>query len=151
MSKPFIYALLLCATATAWAQPSAAPPAPARANPRALCTDCGVITSVRSISKQGEAAAAPAHNPSNEAPPGAVDETKPPGLVATIPLGGGGKPKVGSATRVGQDALVVTRKWEVIVRLDTGQFRVLTFEAQPDYAKGDRVRIVEGKLEPAGH
>jgi hypothetical protein len=149
MSKLFPVAVLLLCTATiAGAQPSAAPPAPAA--PRAPCADCGVITSVRSISKQEAAAAAPAHNPSNDSPPGALDETKPPGLIATIPLGGG-KPKVGSATKVGQDAPVVTKQWEVIVRLDGGQFRVLTLEAQPDYAKGDRVRIVDGKLEAAGN
>jgi hypothetical protein len=118
--------------------------------PRGLCADCGVITSVRSISKQEAAATPAARNPSNEAPPGALDESKPPGLVASIPLGGG-KPQVGSATRVGQDAPVSTKVWEVIVRLDSGQFRVLSLEAQPDYQKGDRVKIVEGKLESAGN
>jgi len=100
---------------------------------------------VRSVSKQEAAAAGPARNPSNEAPPGAVDEAKPPGLVASIPLGGG-KPQVGSATRVGSAAPAVTTTWEVIVRMDDGQFRVLALEAQPDFAKGDRVRIANGKL-----
>jgi hypothetical protein len=65
--------------------------------------------------------------------------------VATIPLGGG-KPKIGSATRVGSDAPSVTKVWEVIVKLDTGLFRVITLESQPDFAKGDRVRVVDGKL-----
>ncbi len=140
--------LLLCAAAPAPAQPPAAPaPAPSVAKPRAMCADCGVITSVRSLAKQEAAGSAAVRNPSNEAPPGAVDEAKPPGLVASIPLGGGGKAKVGSATKVGNDAPAVTKTWEVIVRMDDGQFRVLTLESQPDYAKGDRVRIVGGKLE----
>jgi hypothetical protein len=145
MRKHFLALLLCCAPA--WAQPPAVPPAgPPVAKPRAMCADCGVITSVRSLSKQEAAAAPVGRNPSNEAPPGAVDEAKPPGLVASIPLGGG-KPKVGSATRVGSEAPAVTTTWEVIVRLDDGQFRVVALQSQPDYAKGDRVRIVNGKLE----
>ncbi len=140
----YFLALLSFAAGAAAAQPPEAPDPAAR--PRALCADCGVITSLRTVSKQEAAAAAPARNPSNEGPPGTVDETKPPGLVAAIPLGGG-KPRVGSATRVGQDAPVVTHMWEVVVKLDSGQFRVLTLPAQPDYQKGDRVRIVDGKLE----
>jgi len=137
-------AALLCAAAPAGSQPLTAP----EAKPRALCADCGVITSMRSISKQEAAAASPGaavRNPSNDAPPGAVDETKPPGLVATIPLGGG-KPRVGSATRVGNDAPSVTTVWEVVVKLDTGQYRVVTLDTQPDFAKGDRVRVTDGKL-----
>ena len=152
MRKTFLF-LLLCTTAGALAQPPAPPAAPPSVvKPHAPCADCGVITSVRSISKQEATAASAARNSSssNDAPPGALDESKPPGLVASIPLGGG-KPQVGSATRVGQDAPVSTKVWEVIVRLDSGQFRVLTLEAQPDYQKGDRVKIVEGKLQSAGN
>lgn len=145
IGKVFL-AAIFCAAGPSWAQPQAEPaPAPA-AKPRAMCADCGVITSLRSISKQEVTSAPAVRNPSNDAPPGAVDEAKAPGLVASIPLGGG-KAKVGSVTKVGQDAPAVTKTWEVIVRMDDGQFRVLTLESQPDYAKGDRVRIVNGKLE----
>ncbi len=147
MSKaPFFAALLLCAATIAAAQPSAAPPVPVA--PRALCADCGVIRSVRSVSpSRRPAAAAPAFTILRARRlPARLDEAKPPGLVASIPLGGGGKAKVGSATKVGNDAPAVTKTWEVIVRMDDGQFRVLTLESQPDYAKGDRVRSVEGKL-----
>jgi len=143
--KSFL-ALLVCAVLPAWAAEPAPTSATPVAKPRAMCADCGVITSVRSLAKQEAAGAAAVRNPSNEAPPGAVDEAKPPGLVASIPLGGG-KPRVGSATKVGNDAPAVTKTWEVIVRMDDGQFRVVSLEAQPDYAKGDRVRIVNGKLE----
>ena len=144
MRKVFL-ALLLCAVPAAWAQP---PGAPATAPPAAkpgLCADCGVISSLRSLSKEESQAAAAVRNPSNDAPPGAVDETKAPGLVASIPLGGG-KPKIGSVTRVGNDAPTVTTMWEVVVKLDTGQFRVVTLDSQPDFVKGDRVRVVDGKL-----
>jgi hypothetical protein len=145
-SGKVFFALLLCAGIPAWAQGPATPvPATSAAKPRGMCADCGVITSVRSLAKQEAAGSAAVRNPSNEAPPGAVDETKAPGLVASIPLGGG-KPKVGSVTKVGNDAPAVTKTWEVIVRMDDGQYRVLTLESQPDYAKDDRVRIVDGKL-----
>jgi hypothetical protein len=146
MKNRFLAMLLCAAASSAWAQVpgSTGPITPA---PHAMCADCGLITSVRSLAKQEAGGAAAMRNPSNASPPGTVDEAKPPGLVASIPLGGGGKPRVGSATRVGNDVPTVTKTWEVIVRMDDGQSRVLTLESRPDYAPGDRVRIVNGNLE----
>jgi hypothetical protein len=114
----------------------AQPPAPAPGSPpvpRATCVDCGTVTSIRGITRE-------------EAPP-TSDDTKPSGLVASIPLGGG-KPKVGSSTKVGREAPARVTTWEAVVRLDDGRFRVLMLEQQPAVQKGDRVRIVEGKLLP---
>ena len=39
------------------------------------------------------------------------------------------------------------KHWEIAVRLDDGSQRTLTSEAQPAWHAGDRVRIVDGKLE----
>jgi hypothetical protein len=55
---------------------------------------------------------------------------------------------VGSSTRIGRDAPTVSQSWEVIVKLDDGRYRVVVLDAQPDYAKGDRVKVEEGKLVP---
>jgi outer membrane lipoprotein SlyB len=39
------------------------------------------------------------------------------------------------------------KHWEIAVRLDDGSQRTLTSDAEPAWHAGDRVRIVEGKLE----
>lgn len=41
-----------------------------------------------------------------------------------------------------------TKRWEVTVRLDDGSYRTLSLEAQPAWHSGDRVRYVNGALEP---
>jgi outer membrane lipoprotein SlyB len=41
----------------------------------------------------------------------------------------------------------VDKHWEIAVRLDDGSQRTLTSEAEPAWHAGDRVRIVDGKLE----
>ena len=130
--KSWLTVLVALALPAAWAQ---SPPAPGKlpAAPPAACTECGVITSIRSVTKQ--------------APPVVQNEGKPSGLVASIPLGpGGGSPQVGSSTRIGRDAPSVSQSWEVVVKLDDGRYRIVVLDAQPDYAKGDRVKVEEGKL-----
>ena len=107
------------------------PPAP----PVPACADCGVVTSVRTVTKQE--------------PPVEQNQGKPSGLVASIPLGaGGGSPRVGSSTKIGRDVPSVTQSWEVIVRLDDGRYRVVVLDSQPDIGKGDRVRVEDGRLVP---
>ena len=90
------------------------------------------MTSVRSVTKQ--------------AAPNVQNESKPSGLVASIPLGGGGKPQVGSSSKIGRDVPDVSQSWEVIVRLDDGRYRVVVLDTQPIVDKGDRVRVDEGRL-----
>jgi hypothetical protein len=41
-----------------------------------------------------------------------------------------------------------TKRWEVTVRLDDGSYRTLSLEVQPAWHSGDRVRYVNGALEP---
>ncbi len=130
--RSWLTVLIVSAVPVAFAQPLAdpnKPPAPAATT----CADCGVITSVRSVTKK--------------APPVVSNETKPSGLVATIPLGtGGGSPQIGSSTKIGRDVPSVSQSWEVVVRLDDGRYRVVVLDSQPDFAKGDRVKVEEGKL-----
>ncbi|HEX4781467.1 MAG TPA: hypothetical protein VH301_11980 [Usitatibacter sp.] len=119
-------AALFCAIAFAacgaWAQ------APA-------CKDCGVVRSVKEIQKEVGAKG--------------TDESKPSGLVATVPLGpGAGKPRVGPSQRVGGDTIASTKRWEVVVLLDDGRARILTLDNQPDVQVGDKVRIDNGRILP---
>ena len=103
---------------------------------QSTCVDCGVVRSVRSITKQIR-------------PSPATEETKPSGFVASIPLKGG-KPEIGSSERIGKDAPTVVETWEVVVRMDDGKFRVVVLDDQPDLAEGGRVRFEKGKLVPVG-
>lgn len=121
-------AILLCAVVPALAQ---APGAAGTAPGSATCPDCGVVRSVRAINK--------------EARPTPESDSKPSGLVATVPLGGG-KPQFGSSTKLGKEATTVTTTWEVIVRLDDGRFRVLMVDEAPEVHQGDKVRIDEGRI-----
>ena len=129
-----ILACCLLASAPAFAQaPPDAPKVPDKA--AATCADCGVVRSIRSIKREiGE--------PN-------TTEGKPSGLVATIPLGkGGGKPQIGSSTKIGGDRVVTSETWEITVRLDDGRFRLVTVDEQPDLKEGDKVRFdAQGKVQ----
>jgi outer membrane lipoprotein SlyB len=41
-----------------------------------------------------------------------------------------------------------TKRWEVSVRLDDGSYRTVSLDTQPAWRSGDRVRYVNGALEP---
>jgi outer membrane lipoprotein SlyB len=42
-----------------------------------------------------------------------------------------------------------TKQWEIDVRLDNGAQQVVTSDVQPPFQPGDRIRLVDGKLQPA--
>jgi hypothetical protein len=124
------FAIVLLAVTGAVAQPSSPPPA------AAMCGECGVVRSVRGVTKQIR-------------PSEAQEDTKPSGFVASIPLKGG-KPQVGSSEKIGKEAPTLSQTWEVIVLLDDGKFRVVTMDRQPDLREGDKVRIEKGKVAKRG-
>jgi outer membrane lipoprotein SlyB len=139
-----VIASLLVAAAPAWAQaPSPNPqssvlkkPAAAPKDMKVNCADCGEIRSVRKVTKEVKA---------EEIAP----QQQPGGLVASIPLGGTGKAQVGSSTRVGDEAVRTTTRYEVTLRYDDGRYRLFMFDKQPDFAEGDRVRVdSRGQLLP---
>lgn len=128
---PFI--LMLC-SACAWAQqPPAKLPTPSKAAAAAsaTCAECGVITSIKRVTKSE--------------PPAPTESTKPSGLVASVPLGGG-KPKVGSSTKLGGDQELRFDRWEVVVRYDDGRFTMVTLDEPGAWREGDKVRVDRGKL-----
>jgi hypothetical protein len=138
-----VIASLLIVAAPAMAQtPSPNPqssvlkkPAPAAKDLKLNCADCAEIRSMRKVTKEikEEASTTP---------------QQPGGLVASIPLGGG-KAKVGSSTKVGDEAVRTTTQWEVTLRYDDGRYRLLMLDRQPDFAEGSRVRIdSRGQLLP---
>jgi len=119
--------LLLCATA-AWSQ---APAPPTTTVPKGGCADCGVVRSVRAVTKKE--------------PVQPADQAKPSGLVATVPLGGG-KMQVGSSTKLGRDVEHTSTTYEVIVRYDDGRFTMVMLDDPGEWKEGDKVRVDKGKL-----
>jgi hypothetical protein len=97
-----------------------------------MCGECGVVRSVREVVKQIE--------------PSPGDEAKPSGLVATVPLDGSGKPRVGPSQRLGKDQVRTSKTWEVNVLLDDGRSRVITLDREPKLQQGDKVRIDNGQV-----
>lgn len=141
-----ILTCLLFVAAPAWAQAPTPAPAPAKAPAtktsvpeksvvmRPKCADCGVVTSVRVVKK--------------ELPPAASADSKPTGLVASVPFGGG-KPDIGSSSKQqgGKDAVVTSETWEVAVRLDDGRYRLAILTAEPELRVGDKVKFdANGKV-----
>lgn len=121
--------LLLCAL-PAWSQ---APAIPTTTVPKGSCAECGVIRSVRPVTKKEPAQPA--------------DQAKPSGLVATVPLGGG-KMQVGSSTKLGRDVERASTVYEVIVRYDDGRYTMVMLDEPGEWKEGDKVRIEKGRLTP---
>ena len=139
------------------AAPAVAPRAAAPAQPKsatsaltanqqaaASCTSCGVIETIRAIEVKGKTSGV-----------GAVAGGVAGGLVGNAL--GGGKGVGNAVLTIGGaaggafagDAIEGHVKkhtvWRVTVRLDDGSVRTLQQSAQPPFAIGDRVRIVDGK------
>jgi outer membrane lipoprotein SlyB len=127
------------------AQPQAAPqPAAQPAQPAApLCTTCGIVDSIRVIEKAGEGSGV--------------------GMVAGGVLGGLLGNQIGqgrgntAATILGaaggafaghqvEKNVKKTAQYEVNVRMDDGARRVVTYDVEPGFRSGDKVRFQDGRL-----
>ena len=132
--RSVLMCLFVTVLPTAWAQVAPdppAPPPPSTTVPKGGCADCGVIRSIRPITKK------------EPTPP--AEQAKPSGLVATVPLGGG-KVQVGSSTKLGRDVEHTSTVYEVIVRYDDGRYTMVMLDEQGDWKEGDKVRVEKGKL-----
>jgi hypothetical protein len=92
------------------------------------CTTCGVVTNVHMQQ---------------------IDLEKP--VLETTPGGPvlHGTPIIGTGTAV-QDARKSSRQenWKVTVRYDNGQYATFDQDDEPSIRKGDKVQVVEGRVEP---
>ncbi len=133
----FVTALLVPA---ALAQTQAAPPPAPQASP-AVCTDCGVVQSVRYVEQKGGSSGV--------------------GMVAGGVLGGVLGHQIGSGrgntvatvagaaggAYVGNEIEKNKNKksyWTVALRMDNGQTRTFTYSNQPTVHEGERVKLVDG-------
>ena len=111
----------------------------------AKCTDCGVIESVREVEKAGQGTGL--------------------GVVGGAVVGGVLGNQVGGGT--GKDVMTVvgavaggvagnqiekkvrsTKVYEITVRMDDGDSRVVTESTAPSWRQGDKVRLIDGKIQP---
>jgi hypothetical protein len=124
--------LALCVPGLALAQAPAKPPLPSKS----ACADCGVVRSIKKVTK--------------EVKPGTSNQAKPSGLVATVPLGKTDeKPRIGSSSKVGKDVVTKTDTWQVTIQLDDGRFKVMTLDEDPNVREGEKVRVdAAGKIQP---
>ena len=121
---------------------SQVPPGPIQPS---VCADCGVITGIRLVEKQGEGGAL-----------GVVAGGLVGGILGHQVGGGAGKDLATIAGAVGggyagneiEKRATSTQTHEVTVRMDDGRSHVLTQQANPAFRVGDRVRVINGVIRP---
>jgi outer membrane lipoprotein SlyB len=138
-----VLAMALGATAGAQSPaPEGAPPAPAASPPARVkvCTECGVVRSVKYVEKKGKSSGV--------------------GAVAGGVLGGVLGHQIGSgrgntaATIIGAGAGVYAGNeveknkktktyWNVAVKMENGTTRNYTYENKPEFREGDRVKTLD--------
>ncbi|MGE5523191.1 MAG: glycine zipper 2TM domain-containing protein [Rhodospirillaceae bacterium] len=120
----------------------AAAEAPKRAAP-AVCASCGTVTSVNAVEKKGEGSGL-----------GAVAGGVVGGLLGNQ-VGGGNGRTIATVAGVAGGALAghevekrykAERHYDVAVRMDDGSIRHFTYESQPEYQPGDKVKVADGRL-----
>jgi len=128
-------------SATPKTQVAAATPAPA---PKAVCADCGTVADVREVEVKGEGSGL-------GAVAGGVA-----GAVIGNQIGSGGTRTVARIAGAAGGAYAgheiekrarSHKRYDVVVRMEAGGERTVSFNSPPSWRAGDRVRIVDGKLE----
>ena len=98
----------------------------------AACVKCGVVTDVRSASRQ------PSQNRATAAPPASGIAND----VATTPIIGSG-----SAVKDARQAKKPITFYKLTVRYDDGTYAFFEQDEQPTIRKGDPVEIIDGRVE----
>lgn len=128
-------------TAAPREQIAAAPPAP---QPKAVCADCGTVSDVKEVEVKGEGSGA-------GAVAGGVA-----GAIIGNQFGRGGSKTVARLAGAAGGAYAghqiekearSHKRYDVIVRMEAGGERTVSYETAPTWRVGDRVRVVDGKLE----
>lgn len=108
-----------------------------------VCSNCGVITAIRTVEQAGEGSGL-----------GAIAGGVAGALLGSQVGGGTGKDLATIAGAVGggyaghqvEKKVKTTKHYEISVRMDDGGHRTMTQETAPAFAIGDKVRIVDGAL-----
>jgi outer membrane lipoprotein SlyB len=144
MARQFVAAIAICSLAAlhqVLAQPAATPLPDSSTSVVMRCRDCGVISSIREIQQTREGAP-------TGAPSGALV-----GLVIYIPVGRGADESDRYAGSVGSrewQQRTTSTRYEITVRMDDGDYRLVDKYGISDLRIGDRVRLSGGQIERRG-
>jgi outer membrane lipoprotein SlyB len=125
--------------------PVYAPPPPTVEAPKPFIGTLGVVESVREVKQAGE------HTAMGPIAGGIA------GAVLGNQFGNGTGKKIMTVVGAAGGAFAGreiekqargTKSWEINVRLDDGSYRSMSSSTQPFWNAGDRVRLVDGKLQP---
>lgn len=108
-----------------------------------ICAECGVIDTIHVIDKKGEGSGV-----------GAVGGAVVGGLLGNQIGRGRGNTAATVVGAVGgavagnevEKRVKATKDYQVSVRMDDGNSRSFTFEADPGYIVGDKVKVIDGRL-----
>jgi outer membrane lipoprotein SlyB len=112
---------------------------------KAICASCGVVQSVREVEKAGEGTGI-----------GAVGGAVVGGVVGNQFGGGSGKKILTVAGAVGggvaghqiEKKVRATKSYEISVRFENGTTQVFSEANPPSWKSGDKVKLIDGKLQP---
>jgi outer membrane lipoprotein SlyB len=119
-------------------------PAPAeQAKPAPVCANCGIVASVNAIKEKGEGSGL-----------GAIAGGVLGGVLGNQVGGGTGKKIATVAGAAGgayaghqvEKTMKSTTSYEVVVNMDDGSTRTFSYDTQPAFQAGSKVRVVNGAL-----
>lgn len=122
------------------------PPPPA-VPARQICADCGTVESVREIEKAGDASGL-----------GAVGGAVVGGVLGNQMGGGRGRDVMTVLGAVGggiaghqvEKNARKTKEYQITIRFEDGTTRVMTQDAPPPWRPGDKIKVVNGVIQPNG-
>lgn len=112
-------------------------------NARAGCDNCGTVTDVRTVKKEGQGSGLGAI--AGGVIGGVLGHQVGSGrgnTVATI-AGAGAGAYAGNQVEKNQNA---STTYEVAVKMENGNTRIFSFSSETSYRVGDKVKVVDGKL-----
>jgi outer membrane lipoprotein SlyB len=125
--------------------PMPPPPAAPAAQPRPVCSDCGVIELVRETEKPGDGSGV-----------GAMAGTVVGGVLGNQVGRGNGRDAMTIIGAIGgaiaghqiEKSTKKTKAYEIVVRFDDGTTRTLSQSAPPSWRAGDHVKVLNGVIVP---
>lgn len=107
------------------------------------CADCGVISEIRVVERQGQASGVGAVAGGVGGALIGNQMGKGKGNTAMTIVGAAGGAYAGHQV---EKSMKKTRGWEVVVDMDDGRKQNFSYKSEPAYRKGDKVVVRDGKL-----
>jgi outer membrane lipoprotein SlyB len=109
--------------------------------PRAACTECGVVQSIRYVEKQGEASGVGLVG--GAVVGGVIGHQIGSGRGNTVATIAGAGLGAAAGNKIEKDSKK-TGYWSVAIKMDSGATRSFQYSAQPTVREGERVKLVDG-------